>query len=97
MRQPSRKTDDVGVACGGELVGVAIVGRPVARALQDGKTAEVSRVCTSGEPNACSKLLSACRRVAVALGYSRLITYTLVSELGTSLRAAGWREVAAVR
>jgi len=87
----------IGVASGRKLVGVAIVGRPVARALQDGNTAEVSRVCTTGARNACSKLLGACRRVAVALGYSRLITYTLASEPGASLRAAGWREVAAVR
>ena len=87
----------VGVARGEDLVGVAIVGRPVARELQDGHTAEVTRVCTDGERNACSMLLSACRRGAHALGYRRLVTYTLTSEPGTSLRAAGWREVAAVR
>ena len=87
----------VGVARGEELVGVAIVGRPVARELQDGRTAEVTRVCTAGERNACSMLLSACRRGAHALGYRRLVTYTLTSEPCTSLRAAGWREVASVR
>ena len=87
----------VGIARGEELVGVAIVGRPVARALQDGGTAEVTRVCTEGERNGCSMLLAACRRGAHALGYRRLITYTLTSEPGTSLRAAGWQEVAKVR
>ena len=87
----------VGVARGDELVGVAIVGRPVARGLQNGSTAEVTRVCTRGERNACSKLLAACRRGALALGFSRLITYTLSWEPGASLRAAGWREVAQVR
>lgn len=87
----------VGIARGEDLVGVAIVGRPVARELQDGRTAEVTRVCTAGERNACSMLLSACRRGAHALGYQRLVTYTLTSEPGTSLRAAGWHEVASVR
>jgi len=87
----------VGVAQGSELVGVAIVGRPVARGLQDGSTAEVTRVCTLGARNACSMLLGACRRGCIALGYKRLVTYTLKSEPGTSLRAAGWHEVAAVR
>ena len=87
----------VGIARGEEIVGVAIVGRPVARKLQDGDTAEVTRVCTEGERNGCSMLLAACRRGAHALGYRRLITYTLTSEPGTSLRAAGWQEVAKVR
>lgn len=87
----------VGVAQGPDLVGVAIVGRPVARGLQDGAIAEVTRLCTLGARNACSMLLGACRRGSIALGYRRLVTYTLTSEPGTSLRAAGWHEVAAVR
>lgn len=73
--------------------GVALVGRPVARALQDGFTAEVNRCCTDGAPNACSMLYGACWRAARALGYTRLVTYTRASEPGTSLRAAGWRVV----
>jgi hypothetical protein len=87
------------VACeaGGQLRGVAIVGRPVARLLQDGATAEVTRVATDGTPNACSMLYGACWRAARALGYHRLITYTLASEPGTSLQAAGWRDVKDVR
>lgn len=71
--------------------GVAIVGRPVSRALDDGATAEVTRLCTDGARNACSLLYAAARRAARALGYQRLITYTLPSEGGASLRAAGWR------
>lgn len=70
--------------------GVAIAGRPVARMLQDGVTAEVTRLCTDGTPNACSFLCGAARRAAKALGYTRLITYTLATEPGVSLRAAGW-------
>lgn len=81
------------VACAVELdpVGVAIVGRPVARHLDDGLTLEVTRVATDGTPNACSALYGAAWRVARELGYSRIITYILDTEPGTSLRAAGWR------
>ncbi len=87
----------VGLSRGDDLIGVAIVGRPIARQLQDGHTAEVTRLCTLGDRNACSMLLAACRRGASALGYWRLITYNLASEPGTSLRAAGWQEVAKVK
>lgn len=73
-----------------ELVGVAIVGRPVARLLDDGKTAEITRVCTDGTRNACSMLYGACRKAAKAMGHERIFTYTLPEEGGTSLRAAGF-------
>jgi hypothetical protein len=77
------------------IVGVAVVGRPVARAYQDGYTAEVTRLCVlEGYRNGCSMLYGACWRAARALGYRRLITYTLASEPGHSLRASGWRVVA---
>lgn len=75
----------------GLIVGVAIVGRPVARMLDNGLTLEVYRVATDGCTNACSALYGACRRATFALGYKRLITYTLQEESGSSLRAAGWR------
>jgi len=85
----------VGVAAGAHMVGVAIVGRPVARMLMDGWTAEVIRVCVvEGYPNACSMLYAACRRAALALGWRKLVTYTLPEEGGASLRGAGWRVVA---
>jgi hypothetical protein len=74
----------------GELVGVVIVGRPVARHLDDGWTAEVNRLCVRDCPNACSALYAAARRTAFAMGYYRILTYILVSEPGTSLKAAGW-------
>ncbi len=84
----------VGAASGNEVVGAAIVGRPVARHLQDGWTAEVTRVCVlDGHPNACSMLYAACWRAARALGWRRLITYTLPVEGGASMRGAGWRLV----
>jgi len=77
----------------GEVVGVAIIGRPVARRLDDGTTAEVTRLCTvDGDraKHACSMLYAAAWRAARALGYQRLVTYILAEEAGTSLRAAGW-------
>lgn len=75
----------------GEVRGVAMVGRPVARALDDGWTLEVNRIATDGCRNACSALYAAAWRVARALGWRRLITYTLACESGSSLRGAGWR------
>jgi hypothetical protein len=71
--------------------GVAIVGRPVARMLDNGLTLEVNRVATDGCPNACSALYGAARRACFALGYQRLVTYTLATEPGSSLRGAGWK------
>lgn len=79
----------VGVYLGDELVGVGILGRPTARNMPPG-TAEITRVTTLGTPNACSMLYGALTRAAKALGYKRVITYTLESEPGTSLRAAGF-------
>ena len=73
------------------LHGVAIVGRPVARALDDGHTAEVTRLATDGTRNACSMLYAAACREARQRGYQWVITYTLASETGASVRAAGFR------
>ena len=84
----------LGVEQEGELVGVAMVGRPVARAFDDGLTLEVNRTCTDGTKNANSILYGAAWRAAKALGYRRIITYTQADESGASLRGAGWRVVA---
>ena len=77
----------------GKLRGVAIVGRPVARNADNGWTCEVVRVATDGCPNACSALYGAAWRAARALGSRQMLTYTLPSEGGASLRGAGWTEV----
>lgn len=74
-----------------KVVGVAIVGRPVARMLDNGWTLEVNRCCTDGTKNACSMLYSASWKATKALGYQRLITYTLPEEGGASLRASNWK------
>ena len=80
----------IGCTADGRLVGVAIVGRPVSRYLDNGLTLEVNRLCTDGTRNACSMLYAAAWRAARAMGYEKIITYTLDTESGASLRAAGW-------
>jgi hypothetical protein len=80
----------IGVYAGNALVGVAITGRPVARMLDDGTTAEVTRLCTDGTKNVCSMLYAASWRAARAMGYDRMITYILSEEEGASLKACGW-------
>ncbi len=75
----------------GTIRGVATVGRPVSRHLDNGWTLEVNRCATDGCENACSALYGACWRIAREMGYLRLITYILSAEPGTSLTAAGWK------
>jgi len=83
----------VGVADeSGQLRAVGVLGRPVARGADDGLTAEITRVASDGAPNACSMIYGALTRAARALGYDRVITYTLLDvESGASLRASGWQ------
>ncbi len=82
----------VGASDGERLVGVAIAGRPIARMLEDGVTAEVLRCCVLDDApkGTCSFLYGACWRAAKALGWRKLVTYTLQSESGASMRGAGW-------
>lgn len=82
-----------------DFIGAAIVGRPVARALQDGFTAEVLRTCTKeGAPKGTNSFLYAhCWQAWKAMGGTRLITYTLATESGASLRGAGWKVIAEVK
>ena len=80
------------IAClsGDQIVGAAITGRPRAKGLQDGTTAEVTRLVTDGTPHACSMLYGAAWRCWKAMGGLRICTYILATEPGTSLKAAGW-------
>ena len=81
----------IGLERAGELIGVCIVGRPLARCSDDGKTAEVLRVCVlEGSRNANSRLYGAAVRACKAMGYTSVITYTLPSEGGASLKASGF-------
>jgi hypothetical protein len=92
---PMQVSFAVGLEADGELVGVMTAGRPVARMLADGFTLEVNRTCVRDfHRNANSRLYGACARAAKALGYRRLVTYTLQDESGVSLKASGWTCVA---
>ena len=84
-----------GASDGYRLIGVAIVGRPVSRHLDDGVTAEVTRCCVLDDApkGACSFLYSRAWRVWSAMGGERMVTYTLQSESGASLRGAGWKVI----
>jgi hypothetical protein len=81
----------------GVLCGVAIIGRPKARMIDQHRVVEVTRLVTDGTRNTCSLLYASAARAAKAIGYDEIITYTLESEPGTSLRAVGWEEVRLVR
>lgn len=89
----------IGATTGEQMVGIAIVGRPIARLLDNGYTAEVTRTCTSPDApkGAVSFLYSACWRIWRAMGGTKLVTYTLTAESGASLRGAGWKVVAEVK
>ena len=77
---------------------VAVVSRPVARALDDGSTAEVTRLASDGSTRgAASTALRACVREAATRGYDRIVSYTLLGEVGACYRAARWRPTAIVR
>ena len=80
------------IGCQGDqgILGVAVCGRPVSRYLDDGETLEINRVCTNGARNACSMLYGACCRIAKEMGYRKIITYTLQSEDGASVKASNY-------
>lgn len=80
----------IGVEECGQLVGIAICGRPVSRHYDNGTTLEINRLCTNGTRNACSKLYGACVRIAREMGYAKVITYILASEDGASLKASNF-------
>ena len=82
----------IGALLDGELIGVAICGRPVARALDNGTTLEVLRVCIKDPAprNACSYLYARCQKIWTAMGGEKIITYTLETEPGSSLKAVNW-------
>jgi hypothetical protein len=87
----------IGAVQDGKLVGVAVAGRPICRRLDDGKTLEVLRVATDGTANACSFLYARVAKIARLMGYTTVITYTLTSESGSSLRAIGAKSTGPLR
>lgn len=75
----------------GNLIGVAVCGRPVGRFLDDGKTLEIYRNCVlPNNHNACSMLYGACIRTAKIKKFERVVTFTLMSESGGSVKAANF-------
>lgn len=88
----------IGAEYEGELIGVAIVGNPLARAYTKPGVAEVRRLCViPGAPKgSCSFLYARCWRIWEQMGGRKLITYTLQSESGSSLRGAGWSQEALI-
>ena len=88
---PAGHKFSLGAYLNGQLVGVAIVGRPSSRVLDQRGYLEVTRTCTDGTRNANSCLYGAARREAKRLGCVHLVTYTMGHESGASLRGAGWR------
>jgi hypothetical protein len=87
----------IGALSEGVLVGIVIVGRPVSRMRDNGKTLEVTRLCTDGTKNACSFLYGCAARATFALGYERIGTYIRLDEPGTSLVASGWKMMGVTR
>lgn len=85
----------IGLMEGNQLVGVAICGRPIARQADNPGSLEILRLCVAPDAprNACSFLYRVCYRVWMAMGGKEVITYTLQSESGSSLRGAGFQEV----
>jgi len=93
-RKVARDKFRVGCEIDGNLVGVVMVGRPLARRLDDGFTLEVLRLCTLGNRDVCSFLYSRAARIAKHMGYKKIITYILETENGSSLKASGWHKEA---
>lgn len=89
-KAPQGNKFSIGAFDNEKMVGVAICGRPVGRFLDDGYTCEITRVCTDGTKNACSKLYGACCRIAKEMGYEKIITYILESEDGASVKASNF-------
>ncbi len=95
-KSPQGHKFSIGLEQDDKLIGVVMIGRPVARGNDNGFTAEIIRLCTDGAQNACSKLYAAAWNASKAMGYTRGITYILESENGASLKASGWKCVSTV-
>ena len=88
---------------GHTMLGVIMVGNPVAAALNGRGMLEVNRLCIRRDLpralawNAASMLYGWGAREAERRGWMHIVTYTRADEDGTSLRAAGWVEESRVR
>lgn len=83
----------IGIKASDTLIGVVIASTPKARALDDGRTLELNRICCDpAYRNAVSMVCGAAIRAARAMGYYRIVTYTLPQESGSSMRAIGFQQ-----
>lgn len=88
----------IAIEAGGARIGVAMASIPRAIHQNDWETLEVIRCCVDERfRNACSKMYAAVIRIAKAMGYKRLLTYTLVDEPGSSLLAVGFSKEGIVK
>jgi len=85
----------IGALYNNKLVGVAIIGRPVSRHLDEKYTVEILRVCIKdpSPKNACSFLYGRAWRIWQTMGGKKILTYTLASESGSSMKAVGWEKI----
>ena len=92
-KAPSFHIFSIGVKYKGQPVGVGCVSMPTARALMDGYSCEITRLCVSDDApkNACSFLYGRLCRAAFAMGYQRIYTYSLESERASSIKASGFK------
>jgi len=85
----------IGAVYQDKLVGVAICGRPISATLDNKRTIELLRSCVLDDApkNTNSFLYGRSWRVAEAMGYEKMITYTLVEEKGSACKAIGMKVV----
>ena len=89
----------IGAIFKNELVGVIIVGRPVSRKLDNRFTLEVNRNCVldNAPKGTCSFLYSKAIKIWQSMGGKKLITYTLKTESGSSLKAVNFNKETTVQ
>jgi hypothetical protein len=82
-----------------EIFGVLIAGNPVSATYMDGYTIELTRICVKEDApmGTCSFLISKSCMIWKIMGGRKMITYTLDSESGASLRGAGWEQMGVVK
>jgi hypothetical protein len=85
----------IGAIYDGKLVGVSICGRPISATLDNKKTIELLRSCVLDDApkNTNSFLYGRSWRVAEAMGYKKMITYTLIREKASACKAIGMKIV----
>ena len=86
----------IGAIYKNKLVGVAIIGRPVSRNFDFRFVSEINRNCVleNAPKGTCSFLYSRAMKVWQSQGGKKILTYTLETEPGSSLKAVNFIPVA---